>query len=191
MEPLLYFLNSIYPLSDELQEYLYHAVQLREIPAEHYSLKAGWVCDKICFIIKGIFRCYYLKNDEEVCAWFMKEGDVMISVFSFFDQVPSYESIQALEDSVVFYISHKEYEFIKKNFLEFNIIIANRLEYYYKLSEQRAFSMRMQNAKDRFQYLFNNQRELVDRIPDKYLASYLGITASTFSRNKARFFKEQ
>jgi CRP/FNR family transcriptional regulator, anaerobic regulatory protein len=59
----------------------------------------------IWFIEKGMLRCFYMLEDKEVSSWFMKEGDVTVSVESFFRQTISYESIQALEDSTVHYIT--------------------------------------------------------------------------------------
>jgi CRP-like cAMP-binding protein len=191
MEELLKFLNSIHPLSEPLQEYLVQTLKLKELPAEGFLLKEGWVCDKICFIQKGLFRCYYFKNEEEVCSWFMTEGDVIISVFSFFDQIPSYEYIQALEPSAVLYITYQEYDYIKRKFSEFNVVRAVLLEHYYKLSEQRLYALRKQTALERLQHLFEKQYSLMVRVPDKYLATYLDMTPSTFSRNKSRYFQNQ
>jgi CRP-like cAMP-binding protein len=189
MDTLLQFLDSIYALSEPLRERLVQNLQTRDLAAGEHLLKQGWICDKICFIEKGLFRCYYLKDEEEVCSWFMKQGDVILSVFSFFDQVVSYEFIQALEDSTVMYITYKEYEYLKKNFLEFNVHRATLLEYYYKLAEQRIYSLRMQRAQERFRYLLENNQAIVECVPDKYLASYLGMSASTFSRTKKKFFR--
>jgi len=52
-------------------------------------LEKGRICKNIFFIEKGLIRCFYLLNEKEVSSWFMKEGDVIISVESFFKQLPS------------------------------------------------------------------------------------------------------
>jgi hypothetical protein len=81
------------------------------------------------------------RERAEVSSWFMKEGDVIVSVESFFKQKPSYESIQALEETTVHYISYDELQFIYKNFLEFNFVARVLAEHYYTLSEQRLYSI--------------------------------------------------
>jgi CRP/FNR family transcriptional regulator, anaerobic regulatory protein len=184
MDTLLQFLHSVYPLSDSLEEYLRNNLKARNLKKKDYLLKKGHVCNDICFIGKGLLRCYYLIEDKEVSSWFMKEGDVIVSVESFFKQTPSYEFIQALEDSTIYYITCNELQFIYRNFAEFNFIGRVLLEHYYTLSEQRLYAMRMQRSYDRYAYLMKFHTELIQRVPSKYLASYLGITEVTLSNIK-------
>lgn len=187
METLLRNLQAIHPLSNALLEYLQKHLRCLQIGKRHYLLKAGHVCRNIYFIEKGLFRCFYLKEEAEVSSWFMKEGDVIASVLSFFNQTPSYESIQAIEDSIVHYIEHRELEYIYRTFPEFNYVGRVLVQKYYMLSEQRLYSLRMQRAQERYDYLLEYHSELVLRVPAKYLASYLGITEVTMSKIKARF----
>lgn len=185
MEPLLFFLNSIHPLSNELRDYLMEHLCSRAIKKRDYLLKAGHVCRHIYFIESGLLRCFYRQGENEVCSWFMKEGDVICSVESFFDQKESYESIQALEDASVLYISYQELEHIYRHYPEFNFISRELLQKYYKLSEQRLYSLRMQRGLERFEWLKANHPELVQRVEQKYLASYLGITEQYLSMLKS------
>src|SRR5688572_24112032 len=108
MKELLFYLESIHPMSDGLKQYLETNLKVKELPRKSYLLKAGHVSRNICFIAEGLLRCFYIKDQHEVSSWFMKEGDVIVSVESFFSQRESYESIQALEDSLLYYISYDE-----------------------------------------------------------------------------------
>jgi len=126
-----------------------------------------------------------MKGDIEVCSWFMSEGDIIVSVESFFEQQKSYESIQALEDMVVYYISYQELEHIYRHYTEFNFIGRMLLQKYYKLSEQRLYSMRMQTAVQRYQFLLEHFPEIIKRVSTTDIASYLGITRETLSRIKS------
>ena len=186
MNNLLAFLNSIIPLSVELQQHLSIILKQKEYKKKSLLLQAGQISKNIFFIEKGLTRCFYLKETTEVCSWFMKEGDVIISVESFFKQLPSYESVQALEDTLVYYIDYEELQYIYRNFLEFNFIARVLTEKYYTLAEQRLFSLRMQKASERYQHILKNFPELIQRVPSTYLASYLGITLETLSRIKAK-----
>jgi len=62
----------------------------------------------------------------------MKEGDVIVSVESFFSQKQSYESIQALEDCILYYITYDELQFVYNHFPEFNFIGRVLVEKYYE-----------------------------------------------------------
>lgn len=187
MEELLQYFTSIHPLSDALISYFAANIKCRHLKKKEFLLKKGWVSQDIHFIYKGILRCFYIIDDKEVSSWFMKEGDVIISVESFFNQTVSKEFIQALEDSSVFYISHEELQHIYKNFPEFNFIGRVLTERYYTLSEQRLYAMRMQRAPDKYQYLLNQHPDLLLRVPSKFLASYMGVTEVTLSNMKAAF----
>lgn len=184
METLLQHLESIHPMSDECKERLFSILKLKEVPRKELLLRAGHICQHIYFIQKGLLRCFYYKNDAEICSWFMKEGDVIVSVESFFKQAISYESIQALEDCELYYISYKELQQIYRSFPEFNFIARVLTEKYYCLSEQRLYSIRMMRASERYESLLEHHPELVLRVPAKYLASYLGITAEMMSKIK-------
>jgi CRP-like cAMP-binding protein len=116
----------------------------------------------------------------------MKEGDIIVSVESFYQQKSSYESIQALEDCFITYIDHGELQYIYRHFEEFNYIGRVLTEKYYCQSEQRLYSMRMQRSQERYDYLLEHHPELVLRVAAKYLASYLGITEVTMSKIKSR-----
>lgn len=184
MEQLLQYLNSIHPLSPSLIEYLTINLKTKNLQKKDFLLKKGHISKDICFIHSGLLRCFYLIDEKEVCSWFMKEGDVIISVESFFNQTESYEAIQALDDCILHYITYDELQFIFRNFPEFNFVGRVVTERYYTLSEQRLYSMRLQKAPDRYAYLMQYHSELILRVPSKFLASYLGITEVTLSNIK-------
>lgn len=108
METLLTFVNSIHPVSSGLKEYLYRTLKKQSFSKKDLILKKGRIATNIYFIEKGLVRCFYEKNGKEVSSWFMKEGDFIISVESFYNQKPGNETIQALEDCSVYSINHQE-----------------------------------------------------------------------------------
>ena len=184
MEEILKYLHSIHPLTDELQDHLRQGMKVEFVKKEDYILSCGNICKRIYFIEKGLLRCFYLEHDKEVCSWFMKEGDLAISVRSFFQQLPSNENIQALEDCTLHYVTYDELQFIYHKFPQFNFNGRVLTEKYYALSEERLFSIRMHTALERYKYILNHSPELIKRIYTKHLASYLGITAEHLSTIK-------
>jgi CRP-like cAMP-binding protein len=181
MDKLLNFLNSLFPLPDDLREELVRVLKARTFSRRDFLLKAGHISQNIYFIEQGLVRCFYVHREKDISAWFMKEGDVVVSVNTFYGQMPSIESIQALEDTTVHYISYEELEDLYDRFLCFNVHGRKVLTHYYLLSEQRAVSMRSMKAKERYSYLLSQHPELLQRVPRKYLASYIGVTEATFS----------
>ena len=184
MQQLLYLLNAIHPMSEGLVSHLSHILKAKELKKKEYLLKAGHVCRTICFIEKGLLRCFYIKGEVEVCSWFMKEGDVIVSIESFFQQKESYESIQALEDTLLYYITYDEIKYIYKTFPEFNYTGRVLTEKYYTLWAQQLYALRMQQAQERYKWLLDHHPEFILRVHAKYIASYLGIDETTLSKIK-------
>lgn len=186
MERLLQYINSIYPLSTEIIEALGRNLKTKNYSKKEFVLKEGQTCKNIYFIEKGLLRCFYIKGAKEVSTWFMKEGDMVISVESFFKQQPSYESIQVLEDCVLYSMQYEDLQEMYHQFPAFNFPARKITEDYYVLSEQRLNSLRMQRASERYKFLLENHAELLKRVPSKYLSSYLSITEETLSRMKSK-----
>lgn len=186
MEQLIQFLDSVHPVSENLKDHLRIILKEKRLSKKDYLLKAGHICRTICFIQNGLLRCFYNKGDTEICSWFMKEGDVIVSIESFFHQKESYESIQALEDCTLHYIEYGELQHIYRQFPEFNFTGRLLTEKYYGLWAQQLYGLRMQTAQERYSWLFDNFSDLLLRVPSKYLASYLGITEVTLSKIKSK-----
>lgn len=192
MEQLLQFLSSVHPLSEGLVDYLATHIKVRDIERKEMLLKAGHTSRYIYFVASGLLRCFYLKGDAEVSAWFMKEGDVIVSIESFYTQQPSRESIQALEDSRLLYIEYNELYHCYRYFPEFNFTGRELTQKYYVLWAQQLHALKMQTPVERYQWLLTHHNELILRVPAKFLASYLGIGEVTLSRikNKYRFLNQ-
>ena len=193
MEQLIRYLETIYPLSPGLAEELTGRLQTRSFESQEFLLRSGHISRNIYYIEEGLVRCFYMIGDRDISAWFMKEGDVVVSVNSFFRQVPSAESIQALEPTTVQYIRYEELEFLYKAFIPFNVHGRRVLTHYYCLSEERAISMRSMKAKDRYTWLLRKEPHLLQRVPRKFLASYLGVSEFTLCRinnQKVQTFKK-
>jgi len=186
MTRLIQYLDSIHPLSGELREHLYAVLQVTDLKKKERLLRPGQVCSSIYFVEKGLFRCSYIEHFKEVCVWFMKENDVIVSVSSFFRQKPSYQSIHAMEDGRVYSITYEELQEIYRIYPEFNFIGRVLAEKYYDLSEERFYLQRMRRAGDRYAAFCKRYSETIDRIPATYIASYLGITLETLIRIKKK-----
>ncbi|MEP6466867.1 MAG: hypothetical protein ABJB05_11215 [Parafilimonas sp.] len=159
------------------------ALKKRELPANHYWLREDEICNKIAFIEKGLMKIFYTLNDKEIVVWFNKECDIIISVKSFFKQLPSQLAIKTIEASVINYIEFKDLESIYKKYTDFNINARKITEKYYCLSEDHLMLMHLP-ARERYFALLNQFPWMAKRIKDKYLAGYLGITNVALSKFK-------
>lgn len=179
-------LSQICPLSQQLVQRLSEVTSQVSLKAKTILLQPGKVCGQVYFIEKGFARAFYHKDGQEVTSWFMGEGDVILSVHSFYAQKPSLESMELLEDAVLTSLGYADLQTIYREFLEFNVVGRVLTEKYYMLSEERTFSLRLQTVEDRYRTLLNNHPEIFNRAPLKHIASYLGMTPETLSRLRAK-----
>ena len=186
MERLFQYLSSYHPLSCELEQRLTELLKFKRFRKRAFILEEGQICGSIYFIERGLLRCYHLRDGNQVSNWFMKEGDVAIAVESFFGRIPSYQYIQALEETEVYYITHSELQAVCKEFHEFYIHRCLILEKYYMLSEHRHFAIQCQTAIEKYRYLLDHFPDLLKRVPSKYIASYVGLSEVHFSAIKSQ-----
>ncbi|MDO8998077.1 MAG: cyclic nucleotide-binding domain-containing protein [Sediminibacterium sp.] len=182
--PAVAYLTQIAQLSPGLIDFIESRIKTKHYPKKTLVQKAGQISENIYFVESGILRCFYKKDDREISNWFMSEGDVIISVKSFYQRIPSLEYIEALENSELHYLNYTDLQHIYYNFPEFNLIGRILTEQYYILSEERNYTMRFNTAAERFKILKKSYPKIVNRVQAKYIASYLGITEETLSRIK-------
>lgn len=179
---LIRFLGTIAPISDGLKSALAVALKKEVFKKKAFLLREGQMDKYIYFIEQGLIRIYYLKDGVELCSGLLNEGMVAVSVRSFFKRMPSYEYIQAIESTTVYYVTFEELEYLYDNFPEFNVIGRKLITEYYVHSEDRNYLLRKQTAQEKFAFFRKNLGHLLGRVPRKDIASYLGITLETLSR---------
>ncbi|MXV14319.1 Crp/Fnr family transcriptional regulator [Hufsiella ginkgonis] len=186
LEHLLHRFSRLYPPGNPLQDFLHTHTRVYELPPRHVLLEEGTTCRKIYFIHSGFARACYFNDGKEVTAWFMGEGDVIISVYSFFTQTPGAERIELLQDSTLVSLSYERLQEAYRLFPEFNVIGRRLTEHYYILSEARAIGLRMLHAKERYNRLLDQYPSVLQNASLGQIASYLGITQETLSRIRRR-----
>jgi CRP-like cAMP-binding protein len=160
MRKLLEMLNYYAPMTDALRDRLSLAIQSWQIKKGTCILKEGDTCHYIYFIETGLVRVSYWLKDEEITSWLLKEGDIFISVRSFFEQKPSYDDILALEDCTVYGITYKELEEICREFPEFCWHRIRITENYYVRSEDKHHDERRQTSRDKYARLMETAPDL-------------------------------
>ena len=182
IEAVLDYLRSIHELSEGCLEHLRRVIQKRVIDKGEILLKIGDVNENLYFIVSGAIHCFYYVRRKPVSAWFFFQGETVVSIGSFYDQVPSEDCMVALEPSLLLYINKAEYEYLKGTFLEFSYVALTLMERYLKIFSEHPRFIRKHVAAERYQLVLARDPELVNRVPVNALASWLGINENTLSR---------
>jgi len=190
-EEMISRFNDLFPLTEALKERLEQVIKVKEYPKKHLLLQEGKVADSACFVLKGLARAYYIADGKEITSRFMDEGFIITSWISFYTRKPGYEYIETLEDSVLGCVSYSDLQVLYKDFIEFNVIGRKLTEHYFFLSEQRTYMLRKHTAEDKYHFFLEQHPGLLNRVPLKHIATYLGISEETLSRVRGKRGKEK
>jgi CRP-like cAMP-binding protein len=161
----------------------------RDFRKRETLVAAGKVCNEIGFVLSGSFRFFFLKEGTEISNYFCFQGELVSSYQSFLKRVPSFPAIQAMEAATVICFSHAGLQQLLQNpavgpkMERFGRLVAEYLICWY---EERMVSFITLNPEERYRQLLEKQPDLLQRIPQHYVANYLGITPVSLSRIRKR-----
>jgi CRP-like cAMP-binding protein len=180
------FISKFYPLNDDIIDFISSKTTFRKVPKGRFLLKPGDVCKDYYYIHSGILRSFIKYGEKEITVWINPEGEITTSIRCIAGSKVSVEYIQVIENSELVVIPFEVMQELYDTFPEMNRVGRMLLEEYYAASEERVFIARIPNAQARYQHFIESRPELLNRIPLKYVASYLGITLETLSRLRAK-----
>jgi CRP-like cAMP-binding protein len=156
---------------------------------KRYFAQPGTVCKDIGFIVTGAVRYYNIKDGEEITGYFSFENEYVSSYKSYLTQTPALNYIQALEDTELITITHKDMQLMLANpMLAYKMERFGRLiaEHYLICYEERVSSFLTKTPEERYIDLLSTGREILQRMPQHYIAHFLGITPVSLSRIRRR-----
>ncbi|MEL6253863.1 MAG: Crp/Fnr family transcriptional regulator [Bacteroidota bacterium] len=157
-------------------------LKVREIKAGEYFLQQGQISKNIAFIEQGLLRLYYLKDGKEITHCFCKEQSLSTSYSSLITQTKSKISIQAIEASSLIVLSYEVLQKLYKTHLFWQEVGRMAGEKEYVINEHHKHFLLDLSATERYLQFLEQDKELFQRIPLRYLASYLQIAPETLSR---------
>lgn len=156
--------------------------KVKKIAKGDFVLKEGDKCDYLFFILEGSFRAYRCVNDKDVTIGFSFQGDIDTCPFSFFNNLPSTDIIEALTESKIILISKVNLDLILKNNPDLIILTHAMLSNYIEILLNRIIYFKIENAEENYLHLLQQQPAEISKIPLQYIASYLGISKERLSR---------
>lgn len=183
---LIATLEHFYPISEGVKHFLRVHTFKCYFQKGRLLLKAGDICDDIYFIRKGVVRGFIKEGDKDITTWITADNELVTSISSLDSKRPALENMQAIEDCDMLSLSFSDLQTLYAQFPEFNILTRKVLQKYYQDAESRAFIARLTNAETKYQQFLSRYGHLSNRVPLKYIASFLGITLETLSRVRKR-----
>lgn len=186
MENLIRYFNSKIELSNQELEFLLEHAEVKSFSKNSLLLREGEISRAFYFIERGCVRLFYLSDHEEKTAYFYFENMFVSSYESFTKQIPAKHNLVTVEDStLVIFDAETVFKFL--NFSpKFESLARIVMEEELSIYQNIISSFITQNAEQRYLNLLRDQPQLIKRIPQHQIATFLGVSPETLSRIRKR-----
>jgi CRP-like cAMP-binding protein len=181
LEKLRQFIEKYTPVPTEEWNEIASCFEYRIAEKDEVILEEGNICRHLFFVESGLLRFFINKEGNDITKFFTEAPYFFTSQASFNAQKPALENIQAIEKSILFQISYKQSNelFKLKSWSEFGRKITQEVQFF---TEEILEQLQTETAELRYQKMQKNSPKLLERIPLKHLASFLGIAPQSLSR---------
>lgn len=163
-----------------------HLFKRQEIPAKTILLSEGEISKQAFYIEQGCLRVCFNNNGKDVTFQFFFEGESVSSIESFRTNQPSLFTIESIEPCIIYALSKEDLQII----IESSTSIKQQIEehtFQRLIFYQKLFLSRIKdNPEKRYLDLLENNPKILLRVPQHYIASFLGITSVSLSRIRNR-----
>lgn len=139
------------------------------------------------FVKKGCLRLFYIDEEgKDITRYIAFENQFATELVSFITNEPAQETIQVIENSELLYITHDDFRHLMTIIPKWKDFYSIYLEKAYVNNSKRLISFTTLDASERYKQLFKINPNIVKRLPNKIVASYINISQETLSRIKSK-----
>jgi CRP-like cAMP-binding protein len=182
------YLTRFITLTDrEWQAFEMH-ISVRSLHKKHFLIKQGQTAREVYFLLSGCCRLYYETDGDEKTTYFFFENNLVGDYLGCLTGNPSTMSIQALEDCTLLCFRYEALTTLYDQFPVYQIFGRKLAEYLFAGLDMRLAELLTLSPEQRYIKFINTsiKRKIIERIPQQYIASYLGITPVSLSRIRRR-----
>ena len=191
IEKLISSIRSLIDLTREEEECINRLFKIKEIKKGDFFLADGQVCKHAGFIVKGLVRYYINYDGEEKTYEFGQENNFVCNYESFLPQTPSTKIIQALEDCEIWQISYADLQLFYQSVSGAERFGRLVIEQVFVQLLQALSSLYTDIPEYRYKKLLKEHPDLLQRVSQYHVASYVGVKPQSLSRIRKRIFTEK
>ena len=181
------FLVNHYSFSDRDSHHVFSKFQFVEIKKNTILHQQNEVCEYAYFICQGCVRTFFTnRKGEENTRYIAFEKNFVSAFSSFITQTPSLENVQTLENSKLLKIKQSDFFHLVNSHTTFSKLYLHSLEQAQVISTWRLETMLSMTARERYRDLLERMPQIILRLSNKQIASFLGITQESLSRLKTK-----
>jgi CRP-like cAMP-binding protein len=185
---LLHYISQFPALTDKEIKDIADNIPVQTFTKGTILLKEGDTADKCFFVLKGCVRQYHLVEDEEQTTAFFTEEQAVVSFASYSQQLPSKHYWSCVEDSVLVVGSLDYEQEMYRKFPKLAAITRALMEQDFGKTQEELVTFITSSPEERYRKLLADRPDLLGRVPQHQIASYLGVTPESLSRIRKRIF---
>ncbi|PXY40978.1 Crp/Fnr family transcriptional regulator [Flavobacterium cheongpyeongense] len=172
-------------IDDSEWQYCTTLFNIEQIKKRNFLLEQGKVCRNVSYVVSGLLRIYFVDyNGEEKTFHFSLENTFATDYESFLKGIPCNFSIQAMEDTIVITITLEKLQNFYKNVRYGEKLGRLVAEDYFFIVNDKIKAIYTQSPMERYQVMNAKFPKILQRVPQRYIASYLNISSVHLSRLK-------
>jgi len=184
LDKIYQYFNRFLPLSKDEFDQLVPYFEIREFGKKEQLVKLGEVDEYFNIILKGLVRKYTIVGKKDVTLQLSIEGQMIHSEISFNTQTPSETIVEAIEPTTLISMNYQNLQTVYERFPKIEKLGRLIITYMFIKKDFRDFSQLKKTTRERFIDYMRSHPDMLQRVPQKYIASYLNIKPETFSRLK-------
>lgn len=185
-EAILQYIAAFKTLSEAETRAILDNLRVRTFERGTILLREGQVSDLCYFVLQGCVRQYYLVDGVEKTTNFFTEGQPITAYEGTFKQLPSKFYLSCVEDSMLSVGTQEDEAALFQKFPQFEFICRLATEEELGKSQGKLADFIISTPEERYLNLLKNRPDLLDRVPQYQLASYIGVAPESLSRIRKR-----
>lgn len=179
---LVEMMSRFLDLTDDEKQGILEAFPIKTFEKGTTLLKEGQIAKEAFSVIKGCIREYSLQYGEEITSNFYTESQSAVNFESISKNKPSKYYFTCTEDTTVAILNSEKENALYKKFPRFGEVCRVEMEKMLGASQEEFLTFKNATPKERYLTLLKSKSNLIERVPQYQLASYLGIKPETLSR---------
>lgn len=187
MDKVREHIASLFKLSEGQASIFLSEFTRKEFKKNDIFMENGKICNKIGLIERGLMKCLFNKNGDEIIFEFAFENNFISDYYSFLTNTPSAKEIRCIEDTTVYVITRESLERLGRDHPFIESMSGQMNQLLFLKMHDRLKSSLLDSAVERYIKLISERSDLVQRIPQYLIASYLNIKPETVSRIRKKY----